>query len=556
MLQSLYIQDYALIHRLQIAFEQGFSVITGETGAGKSIMLGAIGLLLGQRADSKAIRRGASKCVIEAHFRVEEEDFASFFTDNDLEFDSECILRREVATSGKSRAFINDTPVSLALLKELGERLVDIHSQHQNLLMAKEDFQLNVLDILAAHAPQLSAYRQTFLQWKQQQADLHRLEEEAAKAQSDADYMQFQRSQLEEAHLQPDEETALEQEAEMLAHAEEIKSGLYRAAQGLDGDEGGVLAALRSCRNALQGILKVYPAAEELYQRLESSAIELEDIASELEHHEEHIEFNPDRLEAVNDRLNLIYSLAQKHRVKTSSELLEIQASFQERLQRIDHAEEDILRLKGEVERSFRTLQQQAAQLTKERREAAAVLEKQMVTKLVAQGLPNVRFQVQITGRNNLSETGADVVNFLFSANKNGLLQPLAQVASGGEIARVMLAVKALISGAVHLPTLIFDEIDTGVSGNIADRMALLMQEMGEKGHQVISITHLPQIAARGKVHYKVYKEDNETETISYISRLNSAERVEELAHMLSGATLTPEALENAKALLGAKTAK
>ena len=556
MLQSLYIQDYALIHRLQIAFEQGFSVITGETGAGKSIMLGAIGLLLGQRADSKAIRRGASKCVIEAHFQVEEEDFASFFTDNDLEFDSECILRREVAASGKSRAFINDTPVSLALLKELGERLVDIHSQHQNLLMAKEDFQLNVLDILAAHAPQRSAYRQTFLQWKQQQADLHRLEEEAAKAQSDADYMQFQLSQLEEAHLQSDEETALEQEAEMLAHAEEIKSGLYRAAQGLDGDEGGVLAALRSCRNALQGILKVYPAAEELYQRLESSAIELEDIASELERHEEHIEFNPDRLEAVNDRLNLIYSLAQKHRVKTSRELLEIQASYQERLQRIDHAEEDILRLKGEVERSFRTLQQQAAQLTKERREAAAVLEKQMVTKLVAQGLPNVRFQVQITGRDSLSETGADVVNFLFSANKNGLLQPLAQVASGGEIARVMLAVKALISGAVHLPTLIFDEIDTGVSGNIADRMALLMQEMGDKGHQVISITHLPQIAARGKVHYKVYKEDNETETISYISRLTQAERVEELAHMLSGATLTPEALENAKALLGAKTAK
>lgn len=550
MLQSLYIKDYALIHQLQISFEKGFSVITGETGAGKSIMLGAIGLLLGQRADVKTIRKDASKCIIEARFLLEEGRLDSFFDENELEYDTECILRREVSISGKSRAFINDTPVSLSLMKELGEQLVDIHSQHQNLLLGKEDFQLEVLDIVAADTEQLSVYREKYKQWKRTERSLKELKEQIARDKQDEDYVQYQLDQLEEAALKDGEQEELELEAQTLSHAEEIKSGLFKAEQLLISDEEGLLNDLRNCRNSLQSILGVYPTIAELYERLDSSYIELEDIAQEIERQEERLEFNPLRLEQVNNRLNLIYSLLQKHHVQSIAELLELQASFRQRLNALNHSETDIEALEKACSALYKELVKQASDLTKCRNKASEQFEKQMIEMLVPQGLPHARFKVLISERKELTETGADSVSFLFSANKNGTLQPISQVASGGEISRVMLSVKALISGAVSLPTIIFDEIDTGVSGSIADRMALIMQEMGEKGRQVISITHLPQIAARGKVHYKVYKQDTDTETISHITRLDHEGRVEEIAHMLSGASLTSEALENARVLL------
>lgn len=550
MLQSLYIKDYALIHQLQISFEKGFSVITGETGAGKSIILGAIGLLLGQRADVKTIRKGAPKCIIEARFLLEEGRLDSFFDENELEYDAECILRREVSTTGKSRAFINDTPVSLSLMKELGEQLIDIHSQHQNLLLGKEDFQLEVLDIVAADVEQLSAYREKYKLWKRTERALKELKEQIARDKQDEDYVQFQLDQLEEAALKDGEQEELELEAQTLSHAEDIKSGLFKAEQLLISDEEGLLNDLRNCRNSLQNILDVYPAITELYERLDSSYIELEDIAQEIERQEERLEFNPLRLEQVNNRLNLIYSLQQKHHVQSVAELLELQATFRQRLNALNHSEADIEALEKTCGSLNKELVKHASDLTKRRNKAAEQFEKQMIEILIQQGLPHACFKVLISASKELTETGADSVSFLFSANKNGTLQPISQVASGGEISRVMLSVKALISGAVSLPTIIFDEIDTGVSGSIADRMALIMQEMGEKGRQVISITHLPQIAARGNVHYKVYKQDTETETISHITRLDPKGRVEEIAHMLSGASLTSEALENARVLL------
>lgn len=551
MLRSLYIQNYALIEQLDIRLENGFSVITGETGAGKSIILGAIGLLLGQRADVKAIRRGASKCIIEARFEIAAYGMQTFFEANDLEYEDECILRREVYASGKSRAFINDTPASLAQMKELGEMLIDVHSQHQNLLLNKEGFQLNVLDILAHNDGALSVYADCYGSWKKAQQQLEELIARAERDKADEDYVRFQLEQLEEANLTAGEQEELEQEAELLSHAEDIKAGLYRVGQGLSADEGGLLPLLNDCLSTMQSMRKVYPAAEELSERLESSYIELKDIAQEVAGREEEVEFNPARLDEVNARLNLIYTLQQKHRVSTVDELLALQEEYASRLSAITSSDDQIEDLKQQCADLYNKVKQQAAVLTESRVAAAREVEKQMASRLVPLGMPNVRFQVEVGTRKEPGVHGADTVSFLFSANKNGTLQSISSVASGGEIARVMLSLKAMIAGAVKLPTIVFDEIDTGVSGEIADRMADIMQEMGDSNRQVISITHLPQIAARGRVHYKVYKEDNENETNSHIRRLTDEERVEELAHMLSGATLTEAALNNARALLG-----
>ncbi len=551
MLRSLYIQNYALIEQLDIRLENGFSVITGETGAGKSIILGAIGLLLGQRADVKAIRRGASKCIIEARFEIAAYGMQPFFEANDLEYEDECILRREVYASGKSRAFINDTPASLAQMKELGEMLIDVHSQHQNLLLNKEGFQLNVLDILAHNDGALSVYADCYGSWKKAQQQLEELIARAERDKADEDYVRFQLEQLEEANLTAGEQEELEQEAELLSHAEDIKAGLYRVGQGLSADEGGLLPLLNDCLSTMQSMRKVYPAAEELSERLESSYIELKDIAQEVAGREEEVEFNSARLDEVNARLNLIYTLQQKHRVSTVDELLALQEEYASRLSAITSSDDQIEDLKQQCADLYNKVKQQAAVLTESRVAAAREVEKQMASRLVPLGMPNVRFQVEVGTRKEPGVHGADTVSFLFSANKNGTLQSISSVASGGEIARVMLSLKAMIAGAVKLPTIVFDEIDTGVSGEIADRMADIMQEMGDSNRQVISITHLPQIAARGRVHYKVYKEDNENETNSHIRRLTDEERVEELAHMLSGATLTEAALNNARALLG-----
>ena len=553
MLRSLYIQNYALIEKLDMSFGAGFSVITGETGAGKSIILGAIGLLLGQRAEVKAIRQGASKCVIEARFDISAYGMEPFFEDNELEYEEECILRREVYASGKSRAFINDTPASLVQMKELGEQLIDVHSQHQNLLLNKEGFQLNVLDILSHNDEQLSAYQSLYREWKQAQQELADLIARAEQNKADEDYIRFQLEQLEEANLSAGEQEELEQETDMLSHAEEIKAGLFRVGQLLTSDEGGLLAGLKESLNTMLGLQKVYSPATELAERLESTYIELKDVSQEVSSQEEDVEFNPDRLEEVNDRLNLIYTLQQKHRATTVEELLTLAEEYAAKLAAITSYDERIGELTTLCDTLYNKVRKQAAVLTKARTGAAREVEKQMASRLVPLGMPNVRFQVEMGIRKEPGVHGEDTVNFLFSANKNGSLQNISSVASGGEIARVMLSIKAMIAGAVKLPTIVFDEIDTGVSGEIADRMADIMQEMGEQDRQVISITHLPQIAARGCAHYKVYKQDNETETNSHIRRLADEERVEEIAHMLSGATLTEAALNNAKALLGIK---
>lgn len=550
MLQSIYIQNYALIDTLDINFEKGFSVITGETGAGKSIILGAIGLLLGQRADTKAIKNGANKCIIEARFDISAYDMQEFFETNELEYDShECILRRELQASGKSRAFINDSPAPLATMKELGEQLVDIHSQHQNLLLSHEEFQLNVLDILAHDEKELNDYKESYRQYKNVVCQLNKLKEEADKNKADEDYIRFQLEQLDEAKLSENEQEQLEQEADVLSHAEEIKAGLYKAEQVLTGDEGAMLPLLKENLGTLRSLQRVFQPAEELSERLESCYIELKDIAQEIGNREEEVEFNPERLEFVNERLNLIYSLEQKHRVQTTKELIEMAEGFRSRLHAITSSDDRIDELEKEQSVLYNKVKELAAVLTKKRGKAAKEMESQMLPRLIPLGMPNVRFSVELAPKKEPDASGADNVTFLFSANKNGKLQPVASVASGGEIARVMLSVKAMISGIVHLPTIIFDEIDTGVSGEIADKMASIMQEMG-KCMQVISITHLPQIAAKGSTHYKVFKQDNEKETSSNIRLLSHEERIEEMAHMLSGATLTEAAINNAKELL------
>lgn len=553
MLTHLHIQNYALIDRLDIDLQRGFSVITGETGAGKSILLGAIGLLLGQRADTKSIKAGEKRCVIEAQFDLSPYPPLPFFEEHGLDFDgAECIIRRELTASGKSRAFINDTPASVGQLKELGERLIDIHSQHQNLLLSREDFQLQVLDLLAQSAPALEAYQALYRERRHTKRQLDEAREAQRNDQTERDYLQFQYNQLDEARLRDTtEQDTLEAELQTLEHAEDIKGSLYQTSELLQGDERGLLNHLHEAQRQLQAIAEVYPPADELAQRIDSCYIELKDVAAEVEDGAENVEYDPERLAQVNDRLNLLYDLQQKHRVDTVEALVALRDDLERRLLAIENSGEHIAALEALLHEQEARMKDVAAQLTARRREAATLLEKEMCQRLLPLGMPNIRFEAHIQPTPAFEPKGTDKVQFLFCANKSGQLQPIAQVASGGEIARVMLALKALISGFVQLPTIIFDEIDTGVSGHIAESMAKIMQEMGDGAHrQVISITHLPQIAAVGRQHYRVYKEDDETGTTSHIVQLTQEERVEELAHMLSGASLTQAAMDNARALL------
>ena len=551
MLQSIHIQNYALIESLDIDFHSGFSVITGETGAGKSIILGAIGLLVGQRADTKAIKTGATKCIVEARFDVSSYQLQEFFDEHDLEYENgECILRRELLASGKSRAFINDTPASLVQMKALGEKLIDVHSQHQNLLLNHKDFQLSIIDILANDEEQLTVYKALYKDYKSTSRELETLMEEAEKSRQDEDYIRYQVTQLEEANLHDGEQEELEEEAETLSHAEDIKAGLYKVEQMITSRETTLLSITKDCIQTLQGVSRVYTPAKEWTERLESCYIELKDLAGEVSNAGEEVEFNPARLDFVNERLNLIYSLQQKHRVSTVEELLTIATELRTKLDSITSSDDRIQELKKQKETLYNKVKEQAAILTQLREHASKEIERQMQSYLIPLGMPNVRFAVELQALKEPDMTGMDSVSFLFSANKNGTLQDVSSIASGGEIARVMLSLKAMIAGAVKLPTIIFDEIDTGVSGSIAEKMALIMKEMGQSNRQVISITHLPQIAARGAHHYKVYKEDTEIGTNSHIRMLTHEERINEIAHMLSGATLTEAALNNAEALL------
>lgn len=550
MLKQLYIKNFTLIDELNISLYPGFSVITGETGAGKSIILGAIGLLLGNRADSKAIKAGRDRCVIEAHFDLSRYGMQKFFDDNDIDYDADdTIIRRELTAAGKSRAFINDTPVPLTRMRELGEQLVDIHSQHQNLLLQKEDFQLNVVDIIAQDADQLKVYQKEYYAYRKAKELLEELKAEIAKNRENEEFMRFQHKELDDANLQEGELEQLEQEAETLSHSEDIKTALYEADSALSGENDSILDKLKNATHQLENICDVYPSMADVAGRMQSSYIELKDIAQEISSSVDHVEFDPNRLDAINTRLDKLYTLQQKFHVETVTELIATRDRIAEQLSHIDNGDEDIEEKEKEVAALLAKAEKQAALLTSIRQKSAKAIEKEMKGRLIPLGIPNVRFEIAFAEK-PLSGNGADKISFLFSANKSTQLQPVSQVASGGEIARVMLSLKAMISGAVKLPTIIFDEIDTGVSGKIAEKMADIMEEMGLQNRQVLSITHLPQIAAKGSHHYKVLKEETENGTISHMKELNNQERIEEIAQMLSGSDITQAALANAKELL------
>lgn len=550
MLKQLHIKNFTLIDTLDIQLYPGFSVITGETGAGKSIILGAIGLLLGQRADSKSIKHGADKCIIEAHFDLSNYDMQRFFDENDIEFDAnDTIIRRELTAAGKSRAFVNDTPVALTILKELGEQLVDVHSQHQNLLLQKQDFQLSVVDIIADNTKERQAYSEAFTTYHEAVRQLEELEDNINRNRQNADFLKFQFNELSEARLTDGEQEELEQKSETMTHAEDIKSALYEADNALSGESSGIVSSLRTAVNALKSISNVFPATAELVERMESAYIELKDVAQEVSGSLEDIDFDPAELDAINDRLDRIYNLQKKYHTDTVAGLLDLQKSLRQQLSDVENSDDALQTLQTKCEQLKANSQKQADTLTKLRTKAAKQIEAEMLRRLEPLGMPNVRFAITID-RTELSRSGQDKVSFLFSANTSTPLQPVSQVASGGEIARVMLSLKAMISGAVKLPTIIFDEIDTGVSGKIAEQMAQMMQEMGRGGRQVLSITHLPQIAALGTAHYKVAKTESANGTTSSMKELTPDERINEIAQMLSGSDITAAAIQNAKELL------
>ena len=550
MLQQLYIKNFTLIDELDIELHPGFSVITGETGAGKSIILGAIGLLLGQRADSKSIKQGADRCVIEAHFDLSRYDLKPFFDENDIEYDDhDTIIRRELTAAGKSRAFINDTPVALTMLKELGDQLMDVHSQHQNLLLNKQDFQLNVVDILANDSKELEDYQQCFANYQQKTKELNQLREEIERNKQNADFLQFQYDELEAAQLVEGEQEELEQQSETMSHAEDIKTALYEADNALNGDESGVVSQVKSAYNALNGISKVMPKTAELTERLDSCRIELKDIADEVSQLLERTDFNPAELDNINNRLDRLYELEKKYHVETVEELIQQRDDLKLKLSHIENSDEAVSEMEKEVAKLQSLCAQRAETISTMRRATADNMRSQLAQRLEQLGMPHARFDVSIT-KTELGKNGQDSISFLFSANTSTPLQPVSQVASGGEIARVMLSLKAMISGAVKLPTIIFDEIDTGVSGKIAEKMAQIMQEMGRTERQVISITHLPQIAALGSHHYRVSKEETKNGTVSHMTELNNEERITEIAQMLSGSDISDAAIQNAKELL------
>ncbi len=550
MLKSLYIQNFVLIDSLDIKFDQGFSVITGETGAGKSIILGALGLVLGARADGKSIQKGCDKCVIEATFDIAKYQLEPFFMENDLEYDADiCIVRRELYSTGKSRAFVNDSPVSLAILKELGTKLIDIHSQHQNLLLGNTHFQLKVVDVMAENEILLILYRKEYSHYQGLKRELKELQQKAAQTKQEEDYIRFQLEQLDEAQLQEGEQEALEQEQETLAHAEEIKGALYRIAQLLDGEEMGCVQLLKEALNTAESLEAYYPKSKEIAERIRSAYIDMNDLASDADSQKEDVEFNPERLDWVNERLNLLYTLEQKHHLSHVEELIALRDRYRQQIEEIGSFDEQIEELNRQIAASYQELLQQAAVLSAQRQTAAERISKELVQTVTPLGMPNVRFEVEVTRKEEPEADGMDAIRFLFSANKNGELQPVEQTASGGEISRLMLCIKAMIAGFTALPSIIFDEVDTGVSGDIADKMGAIMQRLGDK-MQVFAITHLPQIASKGAAHYYVYKQDLDDRTVTRIKQLTEEERVNEVARMLSGATLTDASVANARDLL------
>lgn len=554
MLKRLYIKNYTLIDTLDVEFGEGFSVITGETGAGKSIILGALGLAIGERADVKAIKDGAGKCIVEASFDISGYGLESLFADADIDYDAtDCILRREISSNGKSRAYVNDTPAPLTFVKMLGTRLVDIHSQHRNLILGRGDFQLSVLDAMAHDDAIFGAYRRAYGDYKASERELAELKETVERNRANAEMLQYQYAELSALKLTEGEQASLEQQADAMTHAEEIKEALYTTYSMLyDEEHGAVDSTLRSARD-LNGIARVLPMAESLSRRLDSIHIELKDIASEVDTLLERTDFDPSEQERVSSRLDKIYTAEKKYHVDSDEALIAFCEDVRLRLESIECSDDELEVMRKRVETLHDECMKAASLLHDERAGAVPTVEGEMASRLAMLGMPNVMFRVEL-GSCEPSADGCDEVTFLFSANANIPPREISEVASGGEVSRVMLALKAMISSAVSMPTIIFDEIDTGVSGAVAGQMASAMREIAASGRQVISITHLPQIAALGTRHYKVYKDDGDGLTTTRMSELTGEERVCEIAAMLSGSEVTGAAMDNARQLLGEKS--
>jgi len=548
-LKSLSIKNYALIDSLNIEFSEALNILTGETGAGKSILLGAIGLIIGQRADSSVLRDKSEKCTSEGVFDIRNYSMQNFFVENELDYEDITILRREITLQGKSRAFINDTPVNVKVLHDLGMKLIDIHSQHQNLELNEKNYQLRLVDLVAGNAEILKIYLSAYKKYIVLQESLAKSIDLAEKSRKDLDYYEFQFKQLSEAKLIEHEQTELELLLEKLTHAEEIRSVFGQAFQTFSEDERSVLAILKENLNSIGKLRSVLPDAEQIYTRLESVYIELKDIASESSVIEDRTENNPERIEQVNQRLDLIYSLQQKHRVTTIAELLTIQSDFEDKIHLVSSYEHEIEQLQKEIQDQKVTLKDLSSKISMKRKSVTPAIENKVIDVLRNVGIPNAAFQMKLGQLTDFSSSGLDEVSFMFSANKNQELQEIGKIASGGEMSRLMLAIKTLITDARSLPTIIFDEIDSGVSGEVAIKMGLILEQMSNSV-QVLNITHLPQIAAKGKNHFKVYKFDLDDQTYTSIRKLSEQERIEEIAEMLSGENFSATAMETAKELL------
>lgn len=549
MLKHLSVQNYALIDQLEVDLANGLTIITGETGAGKSILLGALGLIAGSRADTQALQDKSKKCIIEATFQIKDYSLKDFFAEHELDYEVLTTIRREINPEGKSRAFINDTPVTLNQLKELGERLVDIHSQHQTLSLNGADFQLSVVDAFAKQDELLEAYQQEYKLYKTLEKQLNELVEHEIQAKKDLDYYQFQFNELDEADLKPAEQAVMEQELETLNNAEDIKQSLSKASFGLNGGEQNLLSSLNEIKTILNSLAKFKPEIQELSSRVSSSYIELKDITNELEALEQDIIYDPKQIEILNDKLDAIYRLQQKHQVKTVEELIQIKNDLSNKLLEFSSLETEIEKVKTQLDKLNKSLSTKSKTISENRKKTIPKIEKEIAALLSSLAMPNAQLKVDQTMLDSFSATGIDKINFMFSANKGSEFKELNKVASGGELSRLMLSIKSLIAQLTALPTIIFDEIDTGVSGDVADKVGSIMQHMANK-MQVITITHLPQIASKGNSHLFVYKEDKNNKTYSNIKKLSAEERVLEIAKMLSTGNPTAAAISNAKELL------
>jgi DNA repair protein RecN (Recombination protein N) len=550
MLKSLTIQNYAIIRDLQIDFSGGLTIITGETGAGKSILLGALSLLIGQRADTSVLFDSSRKCFVEGVFVSQDNGMEEIFRNNDLDIEKETIIRREIGSDGKSRAFINDTPVNISVLKELGERLIDVHSQHQNLYLDNISFQLRILDTFARQNDLLGKYKETFASYRNLISQYEKIQDDYQKFKADQEYYLFQYNQLAEAKLVENEQDSLEEELKTLTNAEEIKAQMAFVLNNFSGEEISIVSMLKESMNSIGKLKSVYGPATGIHNRLETILIELKDISDELSRSFEHVEFNPDRAELVKQRIDLLYGLFQKHHVTNVSELITIRTELKSKIDQVENTDTQLAELKLQIDQMRSNLDNIATTLSRKRQEVIPTIESKVQDLLKQLGIPNGIFKVELTSLHELSVHGKDKVCFMFSANKQSTPQELSKVASGGEMARLMLSIKAVVAEEITLPTIIFDEIDQGVSGDIADKMGNAILKISHFA-QVINITHLPQIASKGVNHFLVYKKDLANTTQTQIKQLKSDDRVIEIARMLSGEQLSEAAINNAKALLG-----